>query len=370
MTLGTYNPPHFGLADANLKLATAKKLHKDGQDPAGLAVEKKREHRAAETISELSEDYLKHARAEGKRSADEDERILNKDVLPRWGNRKVAEIARKDVVALLDAVAGRGANIQANRTYTVVRALFRYALSKAIVDTSPCVEIQRRKEQARDRWLPASEIKAAWEAFDEHLEDHIALGLQFMFATMARKGEAFGLHQREVDATAGIWTLPAERSKNGRERLIPLSPLALRILSRCKPSATGFYFPSPRSGEPYRGQSIDHALRDLFVPRDRNRARRRGRPNKTPLRTPPLAEAMQPFTPHDIRRSSSTLARERGVPRDYVKALLGHLIGDVTAVYDRYDMLPEKKAAAAVLGTQLEIILSGSENVLPFAVAS
>jgi integrase len=78
---------------------------------------------------------------------------------------------------------------------------------------------------------------------------------------------------------------------------------------------------------------------------------------------------MEPFTPHDIRRSSSTLAREHGVPREHVKALLGHVVGDVTAIYDRYDLLPEKTAAVATLGTQLEIILSGATNVLRLAKA-
>jgi hypothetical protein len=38
------------------------------------------------------------------------------------------------------------------------------------------------------------------------------------------------------------------------------------------------------------------------------------------------------------------------VPRDHVKALLARIEGDVTAVYDQYDMLDEKRAAVTALG--------------------
>ena len=59
---------------------------------------------------------------------------------------------------------------------------------------------------------------------------------------------------------------------------------------------------------------------------------------------------MKKFTPHDLRRTAATVARSNGVPRDHVKALLAHKEGDVTAVYDQYDMLDEKRAVVTVLG--------------------
>jgi integrase len=46
---------------------------------------------------------------------------------------------------------------------------------------------------------------------------------------------------------------------------------------------------------------------------------------------------MEHFTAHDLRRTAATIARRAGAPRPDVKALLDHVNGDVTEVYDKYD---------------------------------
>ena len=63
------------------------------------------------------------------------------------------------------------------------------------------------------------------------------------------------------------------------------------------------------------------------------------------------------FTPHDLRRTAATVARKHGVPRDHVQAILAHTEGDVTAIYDQYDMLPEKRAAVIKLGSAVAAIV-------------
>jgi integrase len=66
---------------------------------------------------------------------------------------------------------------------------------------------------------------------------------------------------------------------------------------------------------------------------------------------------MEHFTPHDLRRTAATLARRCGAPRPDVKAMLDHIDGDVTAVYDKYDMLPEKRAVSILLSQELKKII-------------
>ena len=56
-------------------------------------------------------------------------------------------------------------------------------------------------------------------------------------------------------------------------------------------------------------------------------------------------ENLAKFTPHDLRRTAATLAQSLRVPRDYVKALLNHKDGDVTAIYARWHMFQEKREA-------------------------
>lgn len=59
-----------------------------------------------------------------------------------------------------------------------------------------------------------------------------ALALEFLILTAARSGEVRGATWREIDLEAGVWIIPGERMKVGREHRVPLSTQALEILRR------------------------------------------------------------------------------------------------------------------------------------------
>jgi integrase len=337
MTFGPY--PKLSLADAGVKFAESKRLLETGIDPGTRIVTERAAERAAEIVAELVSTYLDRYARPRKRSAGEDERILHKDVLPRWGDRKVRDITRRDVVMLLNSIVDRGAPIQANRTFGLVRRMFRFAIGQAIIEHSPCDNVEAPSaENRRDRVLTEEEIRLLWCALDD---DTAPMGpnarriLKFMLATGQRRGEVMGLRIDEVDHNRRLWTLPASRSKNGRDHLIPISSLAHGILTEALPHATGFVFPSGNSGEPYKGQSIDHAVQHLFETRRRAKGRKAPRVPSIP----PLAGKMDRFTPHDLRRTVATRMRELGISRGDVKMVLNHVETDVTSRYDRYDGL-------------------------------
>ncbi len=140
MGFGTY--PTVGLASARVKHSKAKELLEKGTDPGAQQIERKQAERQAETVNDLAEEYLEKWARPRKRSAAEDERILNKDVLPVWGKRKARDIRRRDVILLLDEIVERGSPIQANRTLAVVRKMFNFALRRDILDTTPVAMVQ------------------------------------------------------------------------------------------------------------------------------------------------------------------------------------------------------------------------------------
>jgi integrase len=190
-----------------------------------------------------------------------------------------------------------------------------------------------------------------------------------MLVTGQRKGEVMGIHEQEIDHEKRLWILPTSRAKNGREHLIPLSATALRILAEAGPNEAGYLFPSKLTGEPYRGQSIDHATRYLFDSRLISKARKK--PSRKAA-APPLAGFMERFTPHDLRRTVATRMRELGISRGDVKMVLNHVETDVTARYDRYDGLAEKRRALDLWAKRLEQIVAGEapvENVVELARA-
>src|SRR5262249_18523884 len=152
--------------------------------------------------------------------------------------------------------------------------------------------------------------------------------------TARRRSEALLINEAEIDRVQQVWVLPGERVKNGKDFLLPLPPMALEILDEVGADPyTGYFFRSGRTGRPYQGRSIDHACRDLFIPRHRNK--------KKNAPTPTLAH-MKPITPHDLRRSAATTMRAIGIAREDVKLVLGHTDTDVLGRhYDKYDGLQE-----------------------------
>jgi hypothetical protein len=81
MKLGTY--PLLSLGKARQKAAGVLRNAELGLDPAT----EKQEDRRAETFEQVAQEYLeRHAKAK-KKSWEEDERIINTDLLPKFGKR-------------------------------------------------------------------------------------------------------------------------------------------------------------------------------------------------------------------------------------------------------------------------------------------
>jgi integrase len=352
MTFGTY--PAIGLADARVRLAEARKLLERGIDPGALAVRKRKADRAAETIEELAEAYLEKWARPRKRSAAEDERILRKDVIPAWGHRKAKDIARRDVIALLDAIVDRGSPIAANRTLAVIRRMFGWALSRDIVLASPCFAVKApAKERRRDRVLSADEIASLWRALENSeltMSRVIRLALKLQLVTAQRKGEVVSAEWSQFDLHQGVWTIPAEKAKNGMPHRVPLSPLALAVLDeieavtgkRPDPDRDGlsrWLFLSPGGAKPITGPAVDHAMRT----------------NRSSLGT---GEA----TPHDLRRTAASHMTSTGISRLVVSKILNHAEPGVTAVYDRHSYDFEKRAALDAWSKRLEEIIGTSPD--------
>jgi integrase len=346
MTFGAY--PATGLADARIKLAAARKLLERGIDPGDREVEARKAERTAETVAELAEAYLDKWARPRKRSAAEDERILRKDVIPAWGRRKAKDIARRDVIALLDRIVDRGSPIAANRTLALVRRMFGWAVSRDLIPASPCAAVKApAKENRRDRVLTTEEIARLWRALDDPetpISQPIRLALKFQLATAQRKGEVTDAEWREFDLAEGVWTIPAAKAKNGLPHRVPLSPLARAVLDAIPELHSQWLFQSPRGGGPVGGQSVDHAMHRC---RD--------------------ALGVGDATPHDLRRTAASHMTSIGIGRLVVSKILNHAEPGITAVYDRYSYDAEKRAALAAWGARLEEIIGtrrSPENVV------
>jgi integrase len=239
LTIGGY--PALGLADAREHARNARTDLANGIDPAA----KKQELRCAETFGELSALYLekwaKKPDATGrprKRSWADDERKIEKELLPNWRHLKATAITRRDVRELVESIADRPAPIQANRVLALVRNIFNFGIAQEIVSANPCAQLDPPGEENRkDRVLNDDEIRAVWRALDAEEEAgraHISAFFKLRLLTALRGQEVGMLRWSDIDASDRVGTQPADVAKNGLSHRVPLAPQAWTIVQNLR----------------------------------------------------------------------------------------------------------------------------------------
>ena len=134
----------------------------DGADPAG---EKQTEHAQDDnTVQALYELYRSR---KVLRSWSEVRRILEKEILPTWRHRRVADIRRRDVRELVEQKA-QTAPIQSNRVLDRISALLTFAVDQDWIEANPAWRIKKPgPERSRDRVLTRDELRELWHALHE-----------------------------------------------------------------------------------------------------------------------------------------------------------------------------------------------------------
>ncbi len=160
--------PDVSLADAREAFDIAKVKVKNGIDPLAEKQHEKEERRKTPTVADLVKDYIEKHAKKFKRSWQEDERILNKEVIPIWGNRKATDVTKRDVVLVLEKIIERDAPGMSNNTFQVVRKMFNFAVERDILPYSPATGVKALAPKvARERALSADEIKTFWARLDK-----------------------------------------------------------------------------------------------------------------------------------------------------------------------------------------------------------
>jgi integrase len=148
-----------------------------------------------------------------------------------------------------------------------------------------------------------------------------ARALEFLILTAARSGEVRGATLDEFDLEAGMWTIPAERMKAGKEHRVPLVQAAIDLIKALPQMAgTPYVFHAPRGGQ----------LSDMTI-------------------TAVLRRMEVDAVPHGFRSTFRDWAAERtNYPRDMAEMALAHTIGNkVEEAYRRGDMFEKRRRMMA-----------------------
>jgi integrase len=374
LTLGEYPKP-LSLEDARIEYGKAFEAVKSGIDPLETKHHEQEERRKAPTVEKLCEEYIDRHAKRFKRSWGKDERILSHDVIPAWGKRKAADISKRDVVLLLEKIVDRGSPGMANNTFQVIRKMFNWSVEQDILTNTPCVGVKLpTPKQSRDRVLTEAEIKTFWGNLDTcAMSGEIRRALRLILLTAQRPGEVIGMHTSEIDGD--WWTIPAERSKNGKANRVPLTPLVKEIIAegieeikqlRELPTGVeykGFIFPSPikRKVQPVAGQALIVAVaRNLSFPLLDAKGKPLFQKDGTPATENRLG--VEKFTPHDLRRTAATFMAEMGTMDEVIDAILNHAKQGVIKVYNQYRYDREKQLTLESWERKVNSILTSAEG--------
>ena len=312
LTIARYGADGASLAEARELCLAARKVVAEGRSPAQEKQREKRRLSAAQTFGAVGKVWFKEARmAESTRSMRK--AIFDRDILPVWKNRLLAEIMPADLRALCIKVRDRGAPATAIHVRDIVKQIYGFAILHGEKIANPADDVGPASIATfvpKDRALSATEIRIMLKQLD-HVPTlpTIRLGFRLILLTMVRKSELLDATWNEVDFENAVWCIPKERMKRGKPHNIYLSRQSLDIIIALKTCAgnSRYLLPSRYDADAPMSRATFNRITYAVV----ERAKNEGLP-------------LDAFTVHDLRRTGSTLLNELGFNSDWIEKCLAH----------------------------------------------
>jgi integrase len=222
-----------------------------------------------------------------------------------------------------------------------------WCVKRELIPINPCDGIDRedrpRPGRARDHTPSIVTIRCVWNALNA-APDYIRALICFLLLVPLRREEAWGLLWSEVNLDEKRITIRAERMKNRQPHSLPLSELAIAILSERLASreANDCVFAPPSGAKTINWTWWVSRIRVAIGEDKLERARR--------------------FNLHDIRRSFVSALAEHGFDVDLLDQCLSHSRKGVFGVYQRSSRWREKEAAMAAWAGL--VVPSARDNVV------
>ncbi len=325
VTIGTYPNP--------ISLADARRISLEIQAEAARGysrVEAEREARIAKEIAASLEktvrevlDLYTQLHLEAKlRTAGERKRQLVWALEPMLG-KPIQSLSRAELQKRVDEKAETGALINANRIKSALSAFTKWAWRRGYVESDIGAALSKpAPERPRDLILSIEEVRSIWAATQE-MGDLWGPLFRLLIITAQRRGDITALRWSEVGE--GRLEISAERTKNGKAHIVPLSDTAraeIENLNRAHDLVFTTTGRTPVSGFSKAKARLDKLLGDDF----------------------------RSWRLHDIRTAFATAMADAGEPEGVVDRVLNHVasVSSASAVartYNRAELLPQRAKA-------------------------
>jgi integrase len=276
------------------------------------------------------------------------------------GSRPLAEITADEIRRHVRAIA-KATPQQANHTLVYLKAMLGWAVDEGLIDRNPAIGVKLPAQRVeRERVLDDDEIKFFWLACEE-VGHPFGTHAQICLLTGQRRDEVAQMTWGELNHDNTVWTLPSERTKNGRAHIVHLALLAREILEKIpRPSRWIFTTGMRGSDAPISGwaQAKARIAAAMQAKSDRQ---------------------IERWTLHDLRRTCASHMAELGVAPHVIDKILNHSSGKISGIariYNRFDYADERKLALEALARHVEALIGlerpapeAPENVIRLAAA-
>jgi integrase len=171
-----------------------------------------------------------------------------------------------------------------------------------------------------------------------------------LLLTGQRRTETALMRWPDLDLDAGVWTIPADVTKSGREHRVPLAREVVALLAGMpRLAGSSLVFPG-RNGKAISGWSKRLA----------------------PVMVATAAAGMRPWSLHDCRRTFRTGLGRLGVAPHIAELLVNHALSDeLAAIYDRGEYQQQRVEAAGRWATHVRgLVEAGASRAVPMRRAA
>lgn len=326
LAIGVY--PTISLVEAREAAENARRMLATNQDPAAAKQQAKQAQQAAllNTFGHIAKEWHQHQQASWTPNhAAKVWRSFEMDILPALGKEPISAISIKQVQALTEAVAARGALDTAATVLQRVKAVFNHAIRTERADNNPAVPLTgmiKTPKQKHQPALPQTEITEFYRRLLlENIKQPTRIAMLLIMLTFVRAGELRRAEWVDFDLDANEWHIPAAKMKMKAPHTVPLATWTLALLAELHALTGHSRYLFPAVGSPDKPMS-ENTLSYLT-----------GRMGYAGI-----------ATPHGFRSLATDVLNENGYPPDVIERQLAHVEQNkVRAAYHRTEYLPQRR---------------------------
>jgi integrase len=325
--------PEVSLGEARAARDALRTHLRHGRDPS---IEKANRRSSAATFREVADAWLEMRRKGWSKIHHEKSRqAIERDVMPRLGGFRVADITAAVVAPIVLSIVERGSVETAGKVLQHVNAIFRFAEGKGLCAGNPAIAAKellprRREHSQRPALLKFDALGDVLRRAEmATLSNAVRFAHRLVAFSAARIGNVIAAEWDEFDlGDSPRWTIPRSKMKmkdRNHDHVVLLGPTIANELRTWKSMSGGtdFVFPSPTGRKHITHESLEKVYRVTLKLEGKH-------------------------SPHGWRSSFSTLAREEGAfSKECVELALDHIADNsVVRAYDRGDRFEERTRLA------------------------